>query len=212
MISSGPFVRKLVVGSLSTNCYLLIDSKSKKTIIIDPGDDADYIENIISENKWKPVLLIATHGHFDHLLAATELKLAYNIPFFIHQKDEFLLNQLQESARHFLGINTDPPPKIDGNLKAGDTINIGSLKADIIHTPGHTPGSICLRLIKEKMLFCGDLIFAHGGIGRTDFSYSDHPLMVSSLKNILSLKPENLIYPGHGETTDIKSEKTLLNI
>lgn len=196
----------LVVGQMQENCYLVYDSDSPETIIIDPGDDADYIERIIADNKLLPQIIIATHGHFDHLMAVTELKLAYNIPFKIHKNDEFLVKNMRESAKHFLGIVTDPPPIIDEFLNPKSHIKIGNHQLEIIEAPGHTPGSCCFYLKKENILFTGDLLFADGGVGRTDFSYSNSELLTDSLKKIFKLPPKTQIYPGHGRNSTLKSE------
>lgn len=196
----------LVVGQMQENCYLVFDSETLKTIIIDPGDDADYIERIIADNRLVPQLIIATHGHFDHIMAVTELKLAYNIPFKIHKNDEFLVKNMQNSAKHFLGVVADPPPIIDAFLNPKSGIKIGSIKLEIIETPGHTPGSCCFYSKKENILFTGDLLFAVGGVGRTDFSYSETKLLEESLKKIFKLPSETTIYPGHGGSSTLKEE------
>lgn len=195
----------LIVGQLQTNCYLVADKKTKKTLIIDPGDDADYIERIVSDKRLAPTKIIATHGHFDHILAVTELKLAYKIPFLIHKEDEFLVSQMQSSARHFLGIATDPPPEIDGYIKADEFITIGDNKLKVIETPGHTPGGVCLYCQKDKILFTGDLLFAQG-VGRTDFSYSNSAALQASLVKIFRLPAATTVYCGHGQVTTIQDE------
>ena len=155
-------LRTLTVGQLATNCYLVFDRKSQEGLIIDPGDSADYIMRVLADEKVRPLKILATHGHFDHLLAATELKLAFGIPLLSHKKDEFLVKNIQKSAdyfllekqgakrRHFLQSEPiDPPPSVDGFLKEGQKISFGRHKLEVLETPGHTPGSICFYL-KEK--------------------------------------------------------------
>lgn len=188
----------LIVGLMQENCYLVYDSKSRETVIIDPGDDADYIERIISDNKLVPKSIIATHGHFDHIMAVLELKLAYNIPFYIHKNDEFLVKNMQSSAKHFLGIVADPPPNIDYFLDSKSKIKFGDISLEIIETPGHTPGSCCLYFKKENILFTGDLLFEDGSVGRTDFSYSSREKLYKSLQKIQKLPAKTQILPGHG--------------
>lgn len=197
----------LRVGALESNCYLIIDRKTKETLIIDPGDAADYIESVIEREKFLPRLIIATHGHFDHLLAVTELKLAYKIPFFINKNDLFLVSNMPSSAKHFLNILTDPSPQEDGFLVNGQKIKLGSSSFTVLETPGHTPGSISLYGKKEKMLFTGDLLFAGGSVGRTDFSYSSSLLLKKSVQKLLKLPQETFLYPGHGEKTTVREEK-----
>lgn len=195
-------IRKLNVGQLQTNCYIVISGT--EALIIDPGDDADYIMRIISDEKVNPAKIIATHSHYDHILAVTELKLAYKIPFLMHRKDEFLLKRMRSSAAHFGRIIADPPPKIDKYLKEDEKLVISHLKFDIIHTPGHTPGSISLYSKEAKAVLVGDVMFAGGGIGRTDFAYSDQPLLLKSIDKLLKLPEGIKVYCGHGEETNIR--------
>lgn len=200
-------IRRLVVGQLQTNCYLSIDRNSRQCLIIDPGDDADYIMRVIADEKVEPERAIATHGHFDHIMAGTELQLAYNIPFAIHAKDEFLVKRMQESARYFTGITAGPPPKITSQLKQGQRLRLGKTSFAVIETPGHTPGSLTLYCEKEKVAFVGDLLFADGGVGRTDFSYSSHKKLESSIRKILKFPPETVLLSGHGPETSVDDER-----
>lgn len=196
-------VRKLVVGQLQTNCYLVFDEKNSEAIIIDPGDDADYIIRILSDLNLKPAKIIATHGHYDHLLGVAELKLSYNIPFLMHKKDEFLLSRMGTSALHFSGHKTDPAPKVDEYLKEGDILKVGNYKLEIIHTPGHTPGSVSLYSNELEVVFVGDVIFAGGGIGRTDFKYASRQELDKSIRKLFKLPKETKVFSGHGEETTI---------
>lgn len=199
-------IKKLVVGSLGTNCYLVWD-ENLNSLIIDPGDAGDFIIQKVTEFKLKPRFIIATHGHFDHVLAAQELKLTFSIPFLIHRADLFLLKRTQGSIRYFLGFNTGLPPKPDGFVKDGDKIKFGGENLQIIETPGHTPGSICLY--GSGVLFSGDSLFADG-FGRTDFSYSSREDMKNSLAGLLKLPSQTIIYPGHGESTTISDAQNNL--
>jgi len=203
-------VKRLIVGQLATNCYLIYDRASGEAIIIDPGDDGDYIIRVLADLEVKPVKIVATHGHFDHILAANELKLAYQIPFLIHREDEFLLKRMGDSASHFLGLATDPAPKTDTYLEEGDSIKVGSLSLKVLATPGHTPGSISLYSKKLGIIFVGDVIFAEGGVGRTDFKYASAKDLEKSIKKLLKLPKDTLIYPGHGEETTIQESRLSL--
>ena len=247
-------VKKLVVGQLSTNCYLLFDKKSKELLIVDPGDDAEFIMRIISDLGVKPTKIFATHGHFDHILAVSELKLAYEapralpvvssqpasqqsclltarpaeqdsrksfhprvepvdfcfadrIPFLMNKKDEFLLARMQESAKFFINLKADPPPKIDSYIEEMDELKIGNCKLKIIGTPGHTPGSTSLYYEKGDILLCGDLIFSEGITGRTDFAYSSQEDIEKSVEKILNFPAATKVLTGHGEETTIKKLK-----
>lgn len=171
-------IETLIVGAMATNCYIAGD------IIIDPGDDPEYIMSHLSA---KPRMIIATHGHFDHLMGAYAIQSAYNIPFYMHPDDYFLLPAMQSSARHFLGLKHVDPPPVPSEIK----------HIHYVHTPGHTPGSICLLL--DDILIVGDTLFADGSVGRTDHSYSD-PLMFSqSITKIRSYPKGTRVLPGHGE-------------
>jgi len=183
-------ITPLRVGSLTTNCYLV--SSNDRCAIIDPGDDADFISSTIIEKKLKPQSILLTHGHFDHCLACLELKLNFNIPILLHPSDFSLYKRSSSSATHWTGIksfrlpNPEPFPK--------DEIALGDEAFKIIPTPGHTPGSICLK--NGNSLFTGDTLFAEG-VGRTDYAYSSQPLLKESLKKIMQLSPDTVIYPGH---------------
>ncbi len=194
------------LGSLKTNCYLVYDEKTKEAIIIDAADDGDFIIQKILDLKLRPRLIVATHGHFDHLLGATEVQLAFKIPFLIHKADLPLLRRSRQSVKKFLGFVADPPPKDKKLIEEGDQLNFGEEKLTVIETPGHTPGGICLYA--PGVLFSGDTLFANGIIGRTDFSYaSKGKIMRSIKKKLLKLPEKTVVYPGHGDTTSIKNEK-----
>lgn len=170
-------IETLVVGQMRTNCYIAGD------MIIDPGDDPEYIMAHLTQ---KPAMIVVTHGHFDHIMAAYALQLAYNIPFYIHEKDIFLLSRMQSSAKHFLGLPyVDPAP------------TPSPLSIPFIHTPGHTPGSISLKF--DNALIVGDTVFADGSVGRTDHAYSNPLKLSMSIKKIRSYPTGTKILPGHGE-------------
>lgn len=192
-------VLTLPVGQMQANCYLVVDKKTSSCLIIDPGEDAEYIENIISDKNIKPSKIVCTHGHFDHVGAVLTLKLAYQIPFMISKKDEFLLKKARNSASHFVGIDTGPAPKVDEYLEEKKPLPFGK-SFKILETPGHTPGSICLYCKEENILLTGDLVFAGGGVGRTDFSYSNSSELQNSLRKVFQLPDETIIFPGHGES------------
>ncbi|KKS85051.1 MAG: Beta-lactamase domain protein [Candidatus Gottesmanbacteria bacterium GW2011_GWA1_43_11] len=199
----------MTVGALATNCYILV-GENKQAIIVDPGDDADYIINTLNDLRCQPVCLMATHGHFDHILAARELQLAFKIPFMIHTADRFLISRMQETARHFLEYEVvESPPEISSTLNIKVPITLDRLRIEVIESPGHTPGSVCLYIPEAQTLLSGDTLFANGGVGRTDFSYSSQSQLVESLEKILRLPGETLIYPGHGPATTIAKESKI---
>lgn len=198
---------RLPVGSLCANAYFVIDAQSLEALIIDPGDDGEYLLEKISQGKIKPQLILATHGHFDHIMAVLELKMALHLPFWLHQKDEFLVKRLRSSAKHWLGIDVGNGPKVDKYLSTKTFIKLGKTRFQIIETPGHTPGSISLYSREEKIVFVGDLLFAGGSVGRTDFVYSSPVDLRNSIKKILKLPEKTVIYPGHGQKTSVEKEK-----
>jgi glyoxylase-like metal-dependent hydrolase (beta-lactamase superfamily II) len=200
--------KQLVVGQLQTNCYLIFQKLGGEALIVDPGDDAIYISQIMSDLQLIPVAIVGTHGHFDHILAAFELQGMYKIPFLIHAQDTFLVKRMRQTARFFLGRDiVEQPPTISGLLSEKKTLKIGAETLTVIHTPGHTPGSISLYSVKHHLLFSGDTLFVEGGVGRTDFEYSSATQLKKSLSDLLALPEAITIYPGHGRPTTIKEER-----
>lgn len=215
-------IETLPLGQLQTNCYLVYDNG--EGLIIDPADEAEFIAEKIQRLKFKPKAIIATHGHFDHVLAAGELQMIFNIPFCIYQNDLFLLKQMNRSASHWLGYPINKPLPINIKfLKENAIIKFGSFTLKVIETPGHTPGSISLfsnqlsanskkqkKLTTENqplrtVLFSGDTLFKNG-IGRYDFPYSSKEKLDQSLQKIFKLPKETIVYPGHGEETTIEKK------
>ena len=205
-------VIKLELGQLQANCFLVIDRLTDKALIIDPGDEADFIISKIQEEGIKPTAIIATHGHFDHVMAVNELKLAFEIPFWLSKMDVFLLKRIRSSAQYFAQTDPGPVPQANGYLNQADKadkIVFGKEKLTVIETPGHTPGGISLYSKKDKLVFTGDTLFAGGDIGRTDYSYGDSQVLEKSIKRILKLPKETIIYPGHGEKTTVEKERKI---
>ena len=198
----------LVLGDLDTNCYLVWDEETKNGVVIDPSDDGVGISEALLNKGIKLVGILLTHGHFDHTLGALDLKLIYNVPIYIHNKDMFLLNRQDETAKHFLKREIEIPNiiKIDKDLEKIKEIKMGEEKLEVILTPGHTPGSVCFYNKKNNLLFSGDTLF-FGSRGRTDFKYGSTEKIFQSLKNLMKLPEETEVMSGHGETTTIGDEK-----
>jgi len=205
-------IERLIVGQLQTNCYLVWDKNTGEGVVIDPGDDAEYIRNRIRDLEIKPLYLLATHGHFDHILAVLELKLAFKIPFLINSKDLFLVERAVASANFFAKNKEALPVLVDGFIKENDLVSFGKNEGlKVIETPGHSPGGVVFEsfaLQNERgVVFSGDTLFKDG-FGRTDFSYCSHLDLMSSLKNkLFKLPDETIVYPGHGEETTIEEAK-----
>ncbi len=194
-------IKILAVGELETNCYLITDRETGDTIIIDPGDDGDFITETVSNEKLKPIAVLLTHGHFDHVLGCLELKLNFGLPIYLNEKDNKLYRGANQSAAHWLKKKTLKVPPIDHFVKEKDEIIFGNGKLVVIETPGHTPGSICLYDGK-KNLFTGDTLFKDS-IGRTDLSYSRPLQLIKSLDKLKKLPESTIIYPGHGESSTL---------
>mgnify|MGYP001585932489 CR=1 FL=1 len=201
-------IKRMPLGTMAANCYLVYDEEGK-ALIIDPGDEAEFISRVILERGLKPQKIIATHGHFDHLLAAPELKLTFGIPFLANKKDAPLISKMPFLAKKYLR-ETVLPLKIDFNVKAGDKIRLTKHVFEVIETPGHTPGSIGVFARGEKVLFGGDLIFKDGSIGRYDFPYSDKAKLYQSVKKILAFPGKTVVYPGHGEEVLVEKAKEII--
>lgn len=195
------------VGPLACNCYVVGDATSKHAIVIDPGGNADDLLSAIAERGLTITAIVATHAHFDHVLAAERLRAETGAPFHLHDDDRVLLDWMQESAELFLGLRTPPPPEVDSNLDEGDRLAAGAVELEVRHTPGHSPGSI--SLVTGATAFAGDTLFA-GSVGRTDLPGGDGDALVRAVKDkLFSLPDDATVYPGHGPPTTIEREKRM---
>jgi hydroxyacylglutathione hydrolase len=203
-------IKTLVLGELNTNCYLIWDSKTLEAWVIDPADSGDLISEEIIREELNLTKIILTHGHFDHILGLLEVKLNFpQAQIYLHKDDLFLLKTAQKRALHWLHRQIDPVPLQDSFYGDGDLIKLGTKEFKVIHTPGHTPGSVVLYCNKEKLLISGDILFKQA-IGRTDFKYSNHQDILKSLKKILTLPKDTKVISGHGDETSIKNEEDWL--
>jgi glyoxylase-like metal-dependent hydrolase (beta-lactamase superfamily II) len=198
-------IERFCLGELQANCYLITEDKN--CILIDPADDANFLLEEISRRNLILTAMMATHGHFDHMMASGEIQLSLPVPLYIRKEDIFLLKRLKETARYFLGY--DPyivDPTVVRELPDKSIAMNGWEKIRIIHTPGHTPGGSCFYFPDDQCIFTGDTLF-EGSVGRTDFSYSSKPNLETSLSKLFALPEETVIYPGHGDETTILAEK-----
>jgi len=191
--------RKLIVGEMGTNCYIVY-APDKTAVIIDPGDEGVEIAQAINEMGLKPTTILLTHGHFDHILGVLDLQLIFKIPIAMGKEDAFLVNRAQETARFYLHKNINAPKIISlkNDLQNFGKITLGNEEIKIIKTPGHTPGGVCFYAKKSGLLFCGDTIFADG-VGDTSHQYSSKEDMQKSINKILKLEDNTTVLPGHGE-------------
>jgi len=194
-------------GPLMVNCYIVGDKKSKEAVVIDPGGDVDLILKEMAEDKLKCKMIIDTHCHFDHIGGNKKLKEATNAPIFIHPLEKNLITEMSEMAKYF-GVESDRSPTADGFLNEGDLVKVGDeIEMQVLHTPGHSPGSITLYLKGRNMAIVGDLLFQFS-VGRTDFPGASHQQLINSIKTKLYPLGDNLeVYPGHGPPTILKQEK-----
>jgi hydroxyacylglutathione hydrolase len=199
-----PEVISIPVGPLEANCFVVYSEKSREAIIVDPGDDARKIIDIIQSNNLQPVLIVNTHGHMDHIGANATIKDTFSVPIAIHEDDSTMLTNPSENLSSVIGTNT-VSPAADQLLHEGDTVDLDGTEIKIIHTPGHSPGGICLYF--DSTLIAGDTLFK-GSIGRTDLPNGDFPTLISSIQQKLEvLGDEVVVYPGHGPKTTIGDEK-----
>jgi hydroxyacylglutathione hydrolase len=191
----------LVLGELKTNCYLVWDEKSKEAVVIDAADDGVAISEEIQRLGLKLKYILATHGHFDHNLGVLDLKLIYNVPYACSQKDWFLLERQQETAKHFLGMEIKVPnlKKNDIDLDQLDKIKLGEENIEVIKCPGHTPGGVSFLI--DGSVFSGDTLFAEGMRGQTTYKYASTKDIFESIHKILDLPEDTEILSGHGEAT-----------
>ncbi|MDQ4124360.1 MAG: MBL fold metallo-hydrolase [Actinomycetota bacterium] len=194
-----------VVGPLGCNCYVVGDPATKEAIVIDPGGDGTRLIEELVRLGVTVTAIVATHAHFDHLIAGQELRAHTGAPFHLHDGDRFLLDWWHESGRLFLGIELPPPPEIDASANEGLVVQAGTTRLEVLHTPGHSPGSISLA--GRDALFSGDALFA-GSVGRTDLPGGDTNVLLDAIKSkLFAFGDEVPVYPGHGEPTTIGEEK-----
>jgi hydroxyacylglutathione hydrolase len=193
---------RLEVGELQTNCYIYYSASSRHCIVIDPGGEADRILALIAGEKLLPLAVVLTHGHADHVGAATALLARFRIPLWIHGEDEEeMRSETGQSLADMFGVKLPPPA---GRFLAdGDTLAIGDQELKVIHSPGHTPGSILLY--GEGLLFTGDTLFKED-VGRTDLPGGDEEKLRDSLVRIKGFPPRTVILPGHGEPSVLEHE------
>jgi glyoxylase-like metal-dependent hydrolase (beta-lactamase superfamily II) len=194
----------IIVGALETNCYLVHCPESRECAVVDPGAEPELIFSVISRRGLKPKVILNTHGHVDHIGANSDVKEKFGIPLRIHTLDSPMLDLVKQSElSFFLGAKDSPPA--DSFLEDGEKIEIGKFDLEVIHTPGHSPGSVSLR--GGGFLLSGDTLF-QGGVGRTDLpGGSSRQLENSIRKKILALPEETIVLPGHGPMTTVGEEK-----
>ncbi len=197
-------IRKLTVGPIMANCFIVGCEETRQAAVIDPGDEVDRILVALAKDQLTVAVIINTHGHFDHVGGNARLKQATGAPLLIHRLDAPMLNQLSAAASQW-GMTAENSPPPDRTIDEGDTVPFGNLAFSVIHTPGHTQGGISLHT--DGSVFVGDTLFA-GSIGRTDFPGGDYATLIAAIQNkLFTLGDDVTVYTGHGPETTIGVEK-----
>ena len=201
----GMIVRARAVGPFAMNCTLVVCERTREAIVVDPGDEPEVIEKMIERDGARVKALVGTHGHMDHVSAAEPLRKRLGVPFHLHKADLSWIEMLPRQAMMF-GVDVPEVPTVDGFLEDGQTIEVGDLRFEVRHTPGHTEGGV--TLVGEGVAIVGDCVFL-GSIGRTDLPGGNHETLMRSIKTrILDLPDETVIHCGHGPRTTVGAERS----
>lgn len=193
------------VGAWESNCYIVGCSETKEGAVVDPGADGRKILNRVKKLGLTINKIILTHGHPDHLSALAEVQQATGAKVMIHALDAEMLVDARRNLSFYMGESLELKPA-DVLLKDGDTIQVGNITLEVLHTPGHTPGGICLKCAPD-IVITGDTLFA-GSVGRTDFPGGSHSKLIAGIKEkLLNFPPGTKVYPGHGPASTIGAEK-----
>jgi len=194
------------VGPLQCNCSVVGDEGTREAMVIDPGDEINEIMALVQKHGLTVKQIVITHAHIDHVGGATKLRQLTGAPILLNRNDYALLKMLDVQAA-WVGMATPGKVEIDQPLDEGDKLRTGSLEASVLHTPGHTEGSVCLYFPAQQKLIAGDTLFA-GSIGRTDLPGGSFQKIMSSLhQRVLALPDETIVVPGHGPLTTIGNER-----
>ena len=201
------FIERVPVGALQVNCYVLGCEMTRRAIVIDPGDEAGAILAALDQHKLTLTRILATHAHFDHLLACRVLQERTGAPFYLHPADRPLVATLRRTCMAWLGYDPGSPPDITGDMAPSETIQAGDVALEVRHTPGHSPGSVTLVDHVGRRAFTGDALFA-GSVGRTDLPGGDMRTLLASIRSqILTLPDDFAVFPGHGEASTVGDER-----
>lgn len=198
-------VRIMVLGMVQTNCYLVINDATKEVVVVDPGDESERLEAYFEKEGLKPVAILLTHGHFDHIMGAQGLKETYGVKIYVSERDDTLMQDPQMNGCYMIGRRVAVTG--DVHVKEGDQLVLADMMFEVTETPGHTWGGVCFYMPQTGYLFCGDTLFA-GSVGRTDLPTGDmHTLMQSIKKLADTYADETIVLPGHGGDSTLADEK-----
>jgi hydroxyacylglutathione hydrolase len=194
------------VGPLQCNCSIVGDEQSREAMVIDPGDNIEQIMTLVEGHGLIVKQIVVTHAHIDHVGGAMKLKQRTGAPILLNQNDEMLLKMLDVQAG-WIGVRPPGPVTVDQDLADADKLKIGEIESSVLHTPGHTEGSVCLYFPVQQKLIAGDTLFA-GSIGRTDLPGGSTEKILTSLHTkVLALPDDTIVIPGHGGLTTIGEER-----
>ncbi len=198
-------IKTFPLGLIGTNSYILIDEDSKEAVLIDLGGDYHAIKDELEKNNASLKYILNTHGHFDHILGERDAQEVFDIPVYVHEEDKYLVENLPKQLERFGFAANAQPPKNIKTFTEKDIFKIGDKEIKVIHTPGHTPGSVCFLV--GKQLFSGDTLF-YTSVGRTDFEGGSFAQLSNSIKEKLFKLDDDIdVYPGHDSKTNIGYEK-----
>jgi len=196
----------LAVGPLACNCSIFGDENSREAIVVDPGDDVEEIARLLARHGLRAIAIVITHAHIDHIGGAHQLKELTGAPVYLNENDLPIYEQLETQAA-WLGLAPPARVRIDHGLAEGERLRLGGSSFEVLHTPGHTPGSVCLWIPAANKLVAGDTLF-RDSIGRTDLPGGDPEGILRSIRDkLLVLPEETFVIPGHGPTTTLGRER-----
>lgn len=199
-------IQTYVLGEVSTNCYLIYHNSLRQAVVVDPADNGAYVLNKCRELNVKPVAVLLTHGHFDHILAVKDICRAFPCKVYAGREEDRLLKDPSLNLSGTMG-SEQTCLEADVLVKNGDELSLIGFTWKVLETPGHTAGSVCYYVESEQVLLSGDTLFA-GSLGRTDLPTGDMQAIVRSIRErLLSLPADTMVYPGHGEATTIGHEQ-----
>lgn len=196
-------VQTITVGAFQENCYLVVDDRSRKAVIVDPGSEGERLVEAVDRSGATLEAVWITHAHVDHVGAIASIKQRWDVPVYLHPLDRRLYEAAGRQAQVY-GVPFEEPPPPDREFSDGQLLELGDVEFTVMHAPGHAPGHVVIH--GHGIALVGDCLFA-GSIGRTDLPFSNPPQLAESLKRIAELPPETVVYPGHGIDTTIAEER-----
>ncbi|HEY3132995.1 MAG TPA: MBL fold metallo-hydrolase [Gemmatimonadaceae bacterium] len=196
-------VRTITVGAFQENCYLVVDDRANRAVIVDPGSEGERLVSEIDRSGAKLDAIWITHAHVDHVGAIASVKERWDVPIYLHPADRRLYDAASRQAEVY-GVPFEEPPPPDREFSDGQRVKVGECEMTVLHAPGHAPGHVVIH--GEGIALVGDCLFA-GSIGRTDLPFSNPPQLAATLQKISALPLETVVYPGHGMDTTIGQER-----